>query len=177
MKKIIIGIFLSLLLTGVFSTSAFAVSTSTPTPTPLNISSFELFWPVVAGKTMGDPLYTLKTLKEKVRGFLIFGKPQKVDYHVFLATKRVIEAEKLISESKRELAVKTLDKAVVLLKSAETKVSGTLEESISSDTKNNINKQLENLEIFIPRLISQDGNLVSKLQEVLNVVKTLNSKI
>ena len=177
MKKIIIGIFSSLLLIGIFSTSAFAVSTPTPTSPPSNISSFELFWPIVAGKTMDDSLYTLKTLKERVRGFLIFGKPQKADYSVFLATKRVVEAEKLINENKREFAVKTLDKAIVLLESAEMKVSGALGESISSDTKNNINKQLENLEIFIPRLIAQDDNLAGKLQEVLNVVKTLNFKI
>ena len=150
---------------------------SQPTTASKEITSFELFWPVVAGKTMGDPLYILKSLKEKVRGFLIFGKSQKVDYSVFLATKRVVEAEKLINESKRKLAVETLDKAIVLLESAETKVSNTPGESISSDTKNNINKQLENLEIFIPKLIAQDGNLVGKLQEVLNVVKTLNSKI
>lgn len=167
-------IFIALFLAA-FQTSWAKVSQ--PTTVPKEITSFELFWPVVAGKTMDNPLYILKSLKEKVRGFLIFGKPQKVDYNVFLATKRVVEAEKLISESKRELAVKTLDKAVILLKFAETKVSGTLGESISNDTKNNINKQLENLEIFIPRLIAQDGNLVGKLQEVLNVVKTLNSKI
>ena len=177
MKKIIIGIFSSLLLIGIFSTSAFAVSTPAPTSPPSNISSFELFWPIVAGKTMEDPLYFLKTLKEKVRGFLIFGKAQKADHNVFLATKRVVEAEKLISESKRELAVKTLDKAVVLLKSAETEVSSTSGEVIPSDIKNNINKQLENLEIFIPRLMSQDGSLVGKLQEVLSIVKTFNSKI
>ena len=177
MKKIIIGVFLSLLLIGVLSRNAVAALSPTPTSTPLNISSFELFWPVVAGKTIDDPLYILKSLKEKVRGFLIFGKPQKADYNVFLATKRVVEAEKLISEDKRELAVKTLDKAIVLLESAETELSGTPGESISSDIKNNINKQLKNLEIFVPRLMSQDGSLVGKLQEVLNVVKTLNSKI
>ena len=177
MKKIIASIVLSLLIVGLFFKGVTAASDPTTTPEPSNISSFELFWPIVAGKTMDDPLYILKSLKEKVRGFLIFGKPQKADYNVFLATKRVVEAEKLISESKRELAVKTLDKAVVLLESAETKVSGTPGELISGDTKNNINKQLENLEIFIPRLIAQDSNLAGKLQEVLNIVKTLNSKI
>src|SRR3989344_7375004 len=77
---------------------------------PAEVNSFVLFWPVSAGKTMGESLYGLKTFKEKVRGLLIFGKVQKVDYSLFLATKRVVEAEKLLNDGKDDLAVKTLDK-------------------------------------------------------------------
>lgn len=141
------------------------------------ISSFELFWPIVAGKTMGDPLYTLKTLKEKVRGLLIFGKPQKANYFVLLATKRVVEAEKLIDNNEKDLALKTLDRANSLLMSADKAISGIPAGLIYSETKDNINKQLGNLETFIPWLSSRKGELSAKLQEILETVKTLNSKI
>lgn len=72
------------------------------------ISSFEMFWPVVAGRTKGDSVYFLKTLKEKVRGLLIFGKAQKADYLVFLSVKRVVESEKLLMSGKKDLANDTL---------------------------------------------------------------------
>lgn len=167
-----------ILIVGIFLVS-FKISlaqVSLATPAPKEITSFELFWPITAGKTIEDPLYTLKTMKENVRGFFIFGKAEKADYHVFLATKRIVEAEKLINEGKKEPAVKTLEKAIVLLGTAKTEISNTSTELISSDIKDNINKQLGNLEIFVPALISQlksqDDDLASKLKEVLSVVRT-----
>lgn len=76
-----------------------------------NINSYELFWPLSAGKTEGDQLYSLKLFKEKVRGWLIFGESNKADYAVFLGTKRVLEAEKLLKDGKVELAIKSLERA------------------------------------------------------------------
>lgn len=160
-----------------FSNVIFAQNKNNETATPSSeITSFELFWPIVAGKTIDDPLYGLKTLKEKVREFFIFGKAQKADYHIFLVTKRVVEAEKLIGEGKKELAIKTLDKAIAFLKSAGAEVSEASGELSSSEAEDNINKQLKNLEIFIPvlasQLISQDDSLAGKLQDVLSAIET-----
>lgn len=180
MKKI--GL-IFILIVGIFLAS-FHISlakASLATPAPKEVTSFELFWPIVAGRTIEDPLYILKTLKENVRGFFIFGKAEKADYHVFLSTKRIIEAEKLINEGKKEAAIKTLGKTIVLLETAKTEVSNASVESISSDIKDNINKQLGNLEIFVPSVISklksQDDDLAVKLKEVLSLVNTFNSKI
>lgn len=75
------------------------------------VDSYELFWPTVAGVTMAEPSYFFKTLKEDLRGLLIFGKAQKVDYLISLAIKRTVEAEKLIKLDKKDLAQKTFDKA------------------------------------------------------------------
>ncbi|MFH1826933.1 MAG: hypothetical protein ABH812_00665, partial [bacterium] len=54
---------------------AFADSSS-PTPFP---SSYELFYPVVAGKIPGDRFYKLKLLKEWFTGKLIFNSIRKTD--------------------------------------------------------------------------------------------------
>ena len=58
-------------------------------------NSYELFWPVVAGRVKGDSLYPFKLLKEKVRVFLIFDSGAKAEHFSFLSTKRLVEFEKL----------------------------------------------------------------------------------
>lgn len=139
------------------------------------INSFELFWPIVAGRTIDDPLYPLKSLKEKIRGWFIFGKPQKAEYAITLATKRVVEAEKLLGDGKKELAEKTLDKALTQLNEAERKIKragGSLDNFV-----NEINNKLDNLEKFIPQLSSQNEDASEKLNFVLEKVKDLNKKV
>lgn len=59
------------------------------------VNSFELFWPIVAGKVGGEPLYFLKSLKETLREALIFSDFKKADYTITLSEKRTVEAEKL----------------------------------------------------------------------------------
>ena len=59
-------------------------------------SSFELFWPVVAGKTVGDRFYSLKLFKEKTREVLIPSSLKKAEYNILLSEKRLVEAEKLL---------------------------------------------------------------------------------
>lgn len=63
-------------------------------------NSYELFWPIVAGRTQGDSLYPLKLLKEKLRGVLIFSDIKKAEYFLFLSEKRLVEFENLIKEKK-----------------------------------------------------------------------------
>lgn len=76
-----------------------------------SVNSFELFWPIVAGKTAGDVLYPLKTLKENLRGFFIFASFNKAEYNITLSEKRLVEAEKLILEKDFSNAEKTLSMA------------------------------------------------------------------
>lgn len=139
------------------------------------INSFELFWPIVAGKTMGDPLYFFKSLKEKVRGWLIFGKPQKAEYAVFLATKRVVETEKLINEGQKDLANKTLKRATSQLNVAEKSVDAT--KGSLGNVVDEINNKLDNLEKFIPWLAFQNEEFKDELQSILEKVKLLNQKV
>lgn len=73
------------------------------------MNSFEVFWPMVAGKLPGESMYQFKILKENLRGILIFGPVQKSEYRIFIAAKRILEAEKLLSLSKNDVALKTLN--------------------------------------------------------------------
>ena len=143
----------------------------------VEVNSFELFWPMVAGKTTGDPLYFLKSLKEKIRGLFIFGAPQKADYAVFLATKRVIEAEKLIKEGEKGLANKSLELAVRQLDKASEKVERAQDKGISfQEEVENMSNHLSNLEIFIPWLILKSEGDKEALTRVLDKVESLNQK-
>lgn len=67
-----------------------------PSPTPGPVDSYDLFWPIAAGKVMGDPMYFLKSLKETLREVLVFGDYKKSEYNITLSEKRLLEAEQLI---------------------------------------------------------------------------------
>ncbi len=70
-----------------------------PSSTPFP-SSYELFYPVVAGKIPGDKFYELKSFKESFIGKLIFSSTKKADYHLVLSKKRLVEAEDQIIKNK-----------------------------------------------------------------------------
>lgn len=102
--------FLFLVIFSIFAGANVLAVSVNATPKPTNVNSFELFWPIVAGKVQGDNLYPLKIFKEKVRGSLIFSKLRKAEYYSVLSQKRLIEFEKLILTDKNyENATKTLD--------------------------------------------------------------------
>lgn len=85
-------------------------ATPKPTKMPLEVNSYELFWPIVAGKVEGDSLYSLKRLKEKIRGLLIFSNLRKAEYYAVLSQKRLVEFEKLaLTDKDYENAAKTLN--------------------------------------------------------------------
>jgi len=75
------------------------------------VSSFDLFWPIVAGRTRGDSLYFLKPLKERLRELLIFNDFQKAEYSITMAEKRAVELEKLVNERDLGNAQSTLEDA------------------------------------------------------------------
>lgn len=75
------------------------------------VNSYELFWPLVAGKTERDSLYFLKLLKEGIQGWFIGRDSKKADYEILLGTKRMLEAEVLIKDNKIDSALKTLGRA------------------------------------------------------------------
>src|SRR3989344_5178852 len=76
-------------------------------------SSYELFYPIVAGKIPGDSWYSLKMFREKVVGLLLFDNNKKIEYRTSLSKKRLVEGEKLIVEKKNySLGIETLENAV-----------------------------------------------------------------
>lgn len=75
------------------------------------VSSYILFWPLTAGKTESNSFYFLKLFREQLRGWFNFDDNKKADYAIFLGTKRVLEAEKLLKTGKIDLALKALERA------------------------------------------------------------------
>lgn len=173
MKRILILIAFVFLLT--LSSNLVLAQNETKTENPVN--SFEIFWPLVAGRTKGDKFYTLKTFKEKVRGLLIFGKPQKADYSLFLVTKRLLEVEKLSKEGKKDYSLQTLDNALAGLSAVDDSMTDA-GEGIKL-TIDDLNLKFDNLEIFLPWLINEykDRDLKDKTQLVLDKVIEFHKKI
>jgi hypothetical protein len=130
------------------------------------VNSFELFWPIVAGKVAGESLYPLKTLKENIREKLIFSSSKKADYFVFLSEKRIVEAEKLILEKKNENAKRTLEagkkareRAVFFAEKAAKKstvVVGTKERLVGS-----LEKQVMLLDSMLTKIEGNEKQLVN----------------
>ena len=126
------------------------------TPSASVADSFDLFWPLSAGKTESDSFYSLKLLKEQVRGWFILGDVRKADYEVLLGTKRVLEAEKLLKEGKTNLALKTLGRADSEFTSAYSHIKkadskGELSTGeIRKDRLINVRRLIDYLKIVIP---------------------------
>ena len=141
------------------------------------VNSFELFWPVAAGKTKGESLYFLKRFKENLRGALIFGDAKAADYNLFLATKRVVEAEKLIREDKHDRAKETLEEAYKRVAKANERWS-TVEGEVTT-TKHEMNNKLNNLEKFLPYLGNQESNddIKAEIKSLHEAVKQLNEQV
>lgn len=181
MVRTIIGLFsLASLLVAFLVTPQLALAqkakiSPSPSASPLLIAvinSNELFWPLAAGKTTDDSLYFLKTFKENVRGWLIFGNAQKADYAVFLGTKRVLEAEKLLAEDKKDFADKTFDKALEQFEIARKNIEeASGKKMLLSNSVATMKPRLGNLIDFLPTLMSDKAN------EVFKKARDLNSKL
>jgi len=144
-------------------------------PSVEEVDSFELFWPMVAGKTRESGIYRIKKLKEEVRGWLIFGKPQKASYKVFLGVKRVLEAEKLIKEGKTDLALETLRDAQIDLRSSMNLIETARKVEPGASIDPQAYSRLVNLEKLIDWLNEQENseNVALLLSEVKTRIQDL----
>lgn len=95
MKKSLIVL---LMLTLIYGIPSFVVVMAQEATTTAKPNSYELFWPLSAGKVLGEPFYTLKSAKENFRGIFIFSDIKKAEYSITLSDKRLLEAEKLFLE-------------------------------------------------------------------------------
>lgn len=166
------SILLSLLLLFVAVGGIFAQIKTSPSPAAVaEVNSFELFWPLVAGKVPGDSLYSLKRLKENARGSLIFSPIKKAEYLAFLATKRVLEAEKLANDGRSDLAKKALNQALSDIK----KSDNNLKKSISrgeqaGPVKSSVAEKLNKLETFLKSFLEKKPDLKNETQILLDKV-------
>ena len=176
-KKFLVLLFsLGLILPATVSAVSYkAVPKASPTPTPVPVvNSFELFWPMSAGKTMQSKVYFLKSLKEEVRGLLIFGSAQKADYRIFLSIKRMLEAESLMKANVSDLANKTLDAASKNLDKANSNLTNARNSGdTSQDVKDEINTRVANLKKFVSSLMVTYPDYKDKLQAILEKLNLL----
>lgn len=176
MKKVMVSLALALCTLGIFVGGVKAVSPAPAKPVQ-EINSFELFWPLVAGRTRDDKMYFLKSFKEKLRGSLIFSEARKVDYDVFLLVKRVIESEKLLNEGKIDYAKATISDAEKdVLKAREEFVKGKEMNADFGEVAPQIIDRLSNLEKLIVWLSSksdENKNLYSELLQEIKDLKTI----
>lgn len=131
-------------------------------------NSYEMFWPLVAGKVLGEPFYTLKLYKENFRGFFIFSDIKKAEYNIMLSDKRILEAEKLFLEKEdRFNGRKTIksaeqfrDKAIEQYKKAKNSNKNTIE------LKKIIENSLKRQKIILTYISANDDKIYFK--EVLS---------
>lgn len=142
------------------------------------IDSFELFWPVTAGKVRGDSLYFLKRFKEKLRGVLIFSDAKKADYEAFIATKRVVEAEKLFMKGDSQNATLSLDDANEALKELNENWEDVSDKgSVLKSQKDEINNKLSNLKKFLPYLAGKYKGSEGAINRVLDKVRQVDDLV
>src|SRR3989344_7660860 len=110
MRVMLIAIFLSLFFVTVNFVGAQSMESSASSLSS-TVDSYNLLWPLTAGKTESESLYFLKLLKERISGWFIFNDTKKADYKILIGTKRVLEAEKLLKDGNTTAASKTLEKA------------------------------------------------------------------
>lgn len=160
-----------------YTRPAAPIATPKPSPTIAPVSSFELFWPIAPGKVRGDSLYSLKLLKEKIRGFLIFSNFKKSDYYITLSEKRVVESEELL------LRRKDYENAKLSLEDSQTMRQMALDNMMAAkdggvdvnDLKSRFTSSLEKqraLLIYIQVILPEDkrslvGDNLSKLNGIL----------
>lgn len=173
--------FLSFIQIDVLAQTGSRVSISiTPISSPKiqMVNSFELFWPVAAGRVMGDALYPAKQFKENLREKFIFGNFNKANYKMDLSVKRLLEAEVLYNKKDDTNAEKSLEASktniekAMLLSKAQDKLGNIAE--LKGRFKSSLDKQKMLLE-YLSTQTSGDQKIT--LDEQLEFVKLMISKL
>lgn len=164
--------------TTVVNTSPSPSPSASPSPTHSiqEVNSFELFWPMVAGKTKGNSMYFLKTLKEKVRGFFIFSPALKANYKVFLSVKRLLEVETLLKENKADIANQTIQEASKDVDSAIEKADKSKKDDFSV-VSGQMHDRLSKMQTLIDWLVTKYPDSKSDLTTLKSKIISLEPKI
>ncbi len=151
----------------------------TPEEKKAEVSSFEMFWPIAAGKTRGNAIYPLKLLKEQLRELVIFSNYKKTDYNIVLVEKRIVEAEKLINDADYANAKETLsdarqkrDKVISLLKKVEE--SGQSNSNLKDRFISSLEKQAALLKFINGKVPENQKSLLnSDLEHIASLLEKL----
>lgn len=126
MKKLITAVLFFVFASTFFFSSE--VLGQSPNPQPETIDINAVFWPIVPGKTVADPMFWAKQFKESFDGFFKSGEVNKSKYQIDLSEKRLVEANKLVQDKDYGNALKSLnlnkarrDQAVELKRKAQEK--------------------------------------------------------
>lgn len=152
-------------------------------PSPSPITSFEVFWPITAGKVEGESMYWLKRIKEKISGKLIFSETKKSKYRLTLSKKRLLEAEKLLLDKKDyPRAQNTLSESTKeLQKSVQSVLKAKEDGKNVNDLNSEINETGQKESDFLKDLISkvpqeQQQNLINTSKSIEEILKALENK-
>lgn len=130
--------------------------TPLPQPSPTPVNSYVLFWPITAGRVMGDPLYTVKSFKENIRGMFIFGGQNKALYNLTLSEKRLVEAEYLYTVKNDYInAKKSLEASKDRLNTAVETFKNNEKTGTTDQLKINLIKSVKNQQSLVFQLISK----------------------
>lgn len=133
-------------------------------------SSYELFYPIVAGKIPGDKWYGLKIIREKVVAIFLLEPNKKIEFHSSLSQKRLVEAEKLIVTNKNyPTGLTTLEESSKQLKLA-WKIAR--ENKLSSDVLKN---ESQTISSFMLRLA--DEMPTDKKSSVVDLSQSLSEEV
>lgn len=148
----------------------------TSTPKPTSQSSYELFYPVVAGKTEGESGYVFKLIRDRIIEIMSLGNIKKSEATLKIATKRLLEAEKLVKGNKNDVAKKTLSKF-------NTKLAASYDFAIASkdneqfvDLMTQIQEQTAKYLIVLNQL-KETSNSKGDIEEAIQRVTDIQNKI
>lgn len=144
-------------------------------PKPIRVDSFELFWPIVAGKVEGDSMYRLKIFKENIRRYLILSSLKKAEYLTFISSKRLVEFEELALFRKNfENATKTLGVYMSTHKKIfsyldKAKSDGVVITNTQSIIEDTLNRQLSLLNYI---LLSVDNSQKTGVEDAISFINS-----
>lgn len=181
MKKIIIILFLITIvsLQPVFAQEKDALEAAMLSPTPVE---YQLPYP---GILPDNPLYMLKTLRDRIIDFLISDPLKKAEFNLLQADKRLASGIKLVEKQKAELAEPTISKGEnyffdAIVKVREAKKQGMDVSDIVRRLSLSAKKHKEVLQVLRDK-VSKDlqGRFVSlekRVTEMEKQVETIRSK-
>jgi hypothetical protein len=117
-----------------------------------SMNTYEMFWPITAGKVPGDSLYSLKTLRDKLVGILYFSKLKKSEYVKQLANKRLVEADRVLELERYEHLKPTLDRSIDQMKEGLALLDSAPETEFSFWLEQEFDKDLEKHMIVLNRM-------------------------
>lgn len=174
------------LLTIFFLNIPLSVQAQSPSPDLQNpytaSSSYEMFYPIVAGKLPGESTYFLKTIREWIAGKLIFNQNSQADFHLTLSQKRLVESEKLVEKKDYEKAIKNLRNVVnEFKKSVEITKAIDKNKGNTKDLKNTLPREalkqttlLQNLSTQVPENYKQ--TFIDTANQISDISKSVEAK-